>query len=98
MELYSPNRKNVQCFKKNTFKKAEVKEQETDEGIMVNRIQKNEIIFDLKKQTKKTTTHDETSFVEKFSSNMRNLFYNRVRIFFDYEDSDLSLTHKNDCR
>ena len=87
MELYSPNRKNVQCFKKNMIRKKE------DDGIMINRVQKNEIIFEVKKKHKKESIND-NSFIERFSVNLKNLFYNRVRTFFDFEDLDLSSKSK----
>jgi hypothetical protein len=94
MELYSPNRKNVQCFKKNMIKK------KGNDDIMINRVQKNEIIFEVKKNQKKESTND-NSFIERFSVNLKNLFYNRVRTFFDYEDSDLnskSKSYRSDCK
>lgn len=84
MEYYSPNRKNVDCFKKNKIKKNE------DDGILVNRIEKNEIIFEVKKSEVKKVKVKKQPILKNFSDQMKDLFYRRIKIFFEYEDSEFS--------
>ncbi len=84
MEYYSPNRKKADCFKKNKVKKNE------DDGILVNRLEKNEIIFEIKKNLKKNPTINRKPFFKNFSDQMKDLFYRRIKTFFEYEDSEFS--------
>ena len=84
MNYYSPTRKDKDCFKKNTLKKIE------DEAIMVNRIQKSEIIFEIKKQNKSSINSKQETYINTFSNKLKEFFYERIKGFFNFEENDFN--------
>jgi len=80
MEIYSPKAQKPDNFKKNTLRKKEV--------IMINSkatLTGRTVVFEMDKDNSIKNIHRQT-IVSSMFDYLKLKFYNRMKVFFDYED------------
>lgn len=76
MDLYSPKAQKPVSFKKNTIKSDVITNKKGE-------VQGSEIVFELKEKKRKK---DKETMTVSFFDFLKVKFYERMKVFFDYED------------